>query len=106
MKLTSILSAVLFGFALIAAPAFAGDEKAPAKDEVKAEKLNTVCACGKKDIDGKTVLEVGEKKVKVAVCSKECGEVVAKAPAADVIKAAHDNKGLKDEKNAEAPAAK
>lgn len=106
MKLTSILSAVLFGFALFAAPAFAGDEKAPAKDEAKAEKLNTVCACGKA-ADGKTVVEVGEKKTKVAVCGKECAEVVGKAKgekADEIVKAAHDNKSLKAEEKA--PAAK
>jgi hypothetical protein len=104
MKLTSILSSVLFGLAVIAAPAFAGDEHAAAKkDEAKAEKLNTVCACGK-EADGKTVVEVGDKKVKVAVCCKECADVVAKAPAEDVIKAAKENKGLAkaDEKKAEA----
>ena len=103
MKLTSILSAVLFGIALVAAPAFANDEKAPAKAEAKAEKLNTVCPIDGKAADGKTVAEVGDKKVKVAVCCKDCVAAVAKAKAEDVIKAAHENKAIKaEEKKADA----
>jgi len=94
MKVSSILSSVLFGLALIAAPAFASDEvKAPAKADVKAV---TCVDCGKA-ADGKTTVEVGEKKVKVAVCCKDCGAELSKAKAEDVLKAVESGKALKAE---------
>ena len=88
-------SFLLAAIVAIAAPAFAADEKAPV---AAADKINTVCPLDGKAADGKTVAEVGEKKVKVAVCCKDCQAAVAKAKAEDVLAAAKANKAIEKAK--------
>lgn len=91
-------SAILaVALAFVVAPAFAADAVAPKAAEAK---INTVCPLDGKAADGKTVVEVGDKKVKVAVCGKDCAEACKKAKADDVVAAAQANKKI------EAPKAK